>query len=124
MLALWDDLNRDLYRPSSAVTPYTYLRETEDAIVLTVEVPGVKKEGIDLQTHNGILTLLAETNHRRKSYSFRMPNYVDQGAIAASLEDGVLTVKLPKSEAHKPRKILLSLDSSHVSAEKNVPQLA
>jgi HSP20 family protein len=108
MLTLWDDINRDLYRPSSAVTPHTDLRETENEIVLTVEVPGIKKEGIDLQTHNGILTLVAESANRRKSYSLRIPNYVDQGSIAASLEDGVLTVKLPKSEAHKPRKILLS----------------
>jgi HSP20 family protein len=107
MLTLWDELNQGLSR-SSSWGLYPDIRDTEDAIILTAEVPGVKKEGIDLQTHNGVLSLLAETPNRRKSHTFRLPSYVDQGAITASLEDGVLTVRLPKSEAHKPRKILLS----------------
>jgi HSP20 family protein len=107
MITLWDELNKG-FSSYSSWDLYPEIRDTDDAIILTAEVPGVKKEGIDLQTNNGILSLVAETSNRRKSHSFRLPSYVDQAAITASLEDGVLTVRIPKSEAHKPRKILPS----------------
>lgn len=101
--------------------PAVDVSETENEIVLHVEVPGVDKNDIDIQLHGDTLTLRGERKpqpqargehyHRvERRYgawqrTFGLETRIDADAVAASYEDGVLTVRLPKHDAVKPRQI-------------------
>lgn len=77
------------------------------------ELPGYKKDQIDLKLENAVLTVRSadteksEAGETRRSFqrSIAVPDGVDLEKVAASLEDGVLTVTMPKAEARKPRQI-------------------
>jgi HSP20 family protein len=93
--------------------PKVNVKETEGAIEITAEVPGLKPEDIELTLTGDILTLKGEKKDEReektedyhlveRSYghfqrSFRLPVEVDRAKLAATHKDGVLTVTLPKA---------------------------
>jgi len=98
------------------------IREDGDSLVVEAELPGFKKEEVDITLENQTLTISAERkeetrdqkqgeyllNERRYSRflrSFTLPPTVDEKSVQAKLEDGVLTVSLNKREETKPRKI-------------------
>lgn len=95
------------------------VEETDEAILLTVDLPGMKKEDVNISLTDNVLTLSGERKLERgskgsgryeRSYgrfqqSFSLPGTVDVGRVEAHLEDGVLHVALPKSEKAKPRNI-------------------
>ncbi len=97
------------------------IAENESGFTLKIDLPGVSAEDIDIQVHDNRLTLSGnrtESNEdsgvnyyhvERRSGSFRrevvLPTAVDDENIEARHADGVLTIKLPKSERAKPRKI-------------------
>lgn len=101
--------------------PSVDLHETEDAYILEADLPGMKKEDINLSITDGVVTLKGnrtredwkqDQNTRRveRSYgafqrSFRIPGGVDSGKVEAAFEQGVLKVKLPKPESTRPRQI-------------------
>jgi HSP20 family protein len=106
-------------RPGRLFTPAVDISETEAAITILADMPGVKPDGLSIDLEEGVLTidgtvsedpegedvLLREYEvgafHRR----FRLSNAIDQEKIDAALKDGVLTLTLPKTQAHRPRKI-------------------
>jgi HSP20 family protein len=119
---LFDDvLGRDGGQTGWA--PAVDVRESEDALVLDLELPGVAPEQVEVTAENGILTVRGEKRTERKegdekhrwhmverSYgsfqrSFQLPQGVDEGQIEAHFEDGVLSVRVPKSALPQPRKI-------------------
>lgn len=95
--------------------------EKDDTTIVRASLPGFRKEDVDIQFHDGILTLRAthndeetfegETFHRRErrmrslERAIRLPNVDHDANIEADLANGVLTVRLPHSEASRPRKI-------------------
>ncbi|MBI2941124.1 MAG: Hsp20/alpha crystallin family protein [Chloroflexi bacterium] len=100
------------------------VQETEDAYVVTASLPGWKPESISIAVQNGILTISgehapAEQNEKGKVYhvrervtasfsrSFTFPAPVDADKAEARYENGVLTLRLPKAERAKPRRIKL-----------------
>ncbi len=101
--------------------PAVDIYETDAAVVVKAEIPGVDKDQISIEVKDGILTLrgerkfekeIKEENYHRmeRSYgafvrSFAVPNTVDSDKIAAKLKDGVLEVQLPKAEKAKPKQI-------------------
>jgi HSP20 family protein len=101
--------------------PALDISERKDAYVVTVEVPGVKADDLDITLEDGLLTIRGERRftqetseqqfHRveRRYGSFRrsitLPSQVQADQIEASFEDGVLEVVVPKAEEAKPRKI-------------------
>lgn len=101
--------------------PAVDVLEENDTIVVRAEVPGIRKEDINISFENGVLTLEGkrdfeaeskDRNYHRveRSYgrfvrSFTLPRTVDSDRIAASYDDGVLEVTLPKKEEAKPRRI-------------------
>lgn len=94
------------------------IRETEKEYIIDAEMPGVKKEDIKLDLRDDVLTIAVEHNEERKeerdnylrkerrygsySRSFCVEN-VQQEAVTAKYNNGVLTVVLPKAEDRKPK---------------------
>lgn len=104
------------------VTPLANILETADGYVLEAEMPGVAKDGIEVLVENGQLTVIG---HRSKGDPSRPVLYresrgldywrvfeldasIDAAHIKARMDQGILRVTLPKSEAVKPRKIEVS----------------
>jgi HSP20 family protein len=91
----------------------TDIHEDKDNYYATFEMPGVKKEDVKLELNDRLLTVTVErkekTGDSESSYSstrsISVPDSVKPDAILAKLEDGILTVTLPKTEERKPRTI-------------------
>jgi HSP20 family protein len=98
-------------RRSPSVAPQVDVFENADEILLWADVPGATREGIELHIEKGQLTVVARraADGEALAYDYRrvfaVPSTIDATKIEASLDSGVLKVKLPKSEALKPRRI-------------------
>ena len=105
------------------IKPGYEVKETPEAFGLTVYLPGVAKDGLDLTVEEGQLRLVGrrswkqpegwtalyrETSEAPYELVLTHDNAIDAGKIAAELRDGVLRVSLPKHEALKPRKIAVN----------------
>ena len=107
--------------PARVFVPTTDIFETEEALTVVMEMPGVDKANIDIGIENDVLTVdgridfskyeklqpvYSEYNigHYRRRFTLS-PSRVDQGRIKAEMKDGVLTLTLPKAEQAKPRRI-------------------
>lgn len=101
------------------------VREDNDHLYVEAEVPGFKKDEIDITLENSTLTITAERNpnpteeqkgewllrerrYSKFSRSFTLPPTVDEGTVDARLENGVLKITLNKREESKPRKIVVN----------------
>lgn len=108
---------------SQTVQPAYEIKETADAFGLTVHLPGVTKDGLDLTVEEGTFTVRGRRAWKAPSgwttlyrESADLPfelvlthdNTIDADKIHAELADGILRVSLPKAEAVKPRKITVS----------------
>ena len=106
--------------PVRYFVPTTDIFETEDALTVVMEVPGVGRDAIDITTENDVLKIEAkidpskydgmeplytEYNVGHFARSFTLSNKIDQQQISAKLEDGVLTLTLKKAKEAVPRKI-------------------
>ena len=107
--------------PFGRVAPSLDVAETDGAVEVRLDVPGVEPKEIDIQLHGNMLTVSGlrieekeekgKTFHRiERSYgsfsrSITLPCTVDEGAVAAECRKGVLTVTLPKTEESKAQKI-------------------
>jgi len=104
-------------------SPALDLYESGDQFVAVVELPGMRKEDIDISLHDGTLTIggerkresnNSETAQRTERYvgtfrrSILLPTRVDPSKVAATYEDGILKVTLPKAEEAKPKQIQVS----------------
>jgi HSP20 family protein len=104
-----------------AWTPACDIYETEKAIVLKVELPGIKKENVAVSIENNLLTIHGqrkfEEETKRENYyrvernygeffrSFTLPNYIEPTKIIAEFKEGMLEVNLPKREEAKPKQV-------------------
>jgi HSP20 family protein len=106
--------------PARVFLPTADIYETDDALNVVLEMPGVEKNSVDIRVEDGVLRidgrldfskyqglqpLYTEYNVGHYSRSFRLPSRIDQTKIAAELKDGVLSLVLPKVEEAKPRTI-------------------
>ena len=112
------NLNRqDLF---SGWSPALDLYQNNDNLVAVIELPGMRKEDIEISLHDGTLTIAGERKssssngeraERTERYvgSFRrsisLPARVDANKVSATYRDGILTVTLPKPEEAKPKRI-------------------
>jgi HSP20 family protein len=108
-------------RTSRPWSPAVDVLETENDVVLKADLPEVRLEDIDVRVENQTLSIKGERRfeedsegrgyHRiERSYggfvrSFAVPNSVDTEKVSADYKNGVLTVKLPKKEAAKPKQV-------------------
>jgi HSP20 family protein len=94
--------------PARIFVPTTDIFETAGDLKVVLEMPGVNKDSVDVRVENnyqGLKPLYTEYNIGNYSRSFRLSSKIRQEAIEADLNDGVITLILPKAEESKPRKI-------------------
>ena len=105
----------------SGWSPSVDVYQDKDHVFVKAELPGMKKEEIDISLQNGMLTISGERKHEeehKEGDSFRserffgkfqrsvsLPTDVDTADVKASYKDGILTVTLPKAEEAKPKQI-------------------
>ena len=98
--------------------PAVDIIETEEGLTFVADIPGAAKESLDVNVEKGILTISAPvsrtmpgrpiyTEFELASYyrQFSIPESLDHGKALAHLANGVLTLRVPKAEVAKPRKI-------------------
>jgi HSP20 family protein len=111
----------DLLTSPMTFTPTVEIREIDNEFIVTVELPGMKKDEVDIEYENGVLfirgekletpreekrnLLVWERQYGAFQRSFMLPNTIDQEKIKAEFLDGVLTISLPKAEFAKGKKI-------------------
>jgi len=106
--------------PARIFVPTADIYETEDALSVILEMPGVERNNVDVRVEDGVLyvegrvdlskyqnlqPLYTEYNVGHYSRSFRLSSKIDQNKIGAELRDGVLSLTLAKVEEARPRTI-------------------
>jgi len=106
--------------PARVFVPTADIYETEGALTVVMEMPGVDKGNVDINVHDGTLKVegrldfskyeglqpvYTEYNIGHYARSFNLSSKVDQNKIGAEMKDGVLSLVLPKVEEAKPRTI-------------------
>jgi HSP20 family protein len=106
--------------PARIYLPTADIYETEDALSVILEMPGVEKNNVDVRVEGGVLKvegrldfskyqglqpLYTEYNVGHYFRSFQLSSKIDHSRIEAELKDGVLALTLPKVEEAKPRMI-------------------
>jgi HSP20 family protein len=106
--------------PARVFVPTADIYETEGALTVVMEMPGVDKGNVDISVHDGTLKVdgrlefskyeglrpvYTEYNIGHYSRSFSLSSKIDQNKIGAEMKDGVLSLVLPKVEEAKPRTI-------------------
>lgn len=109
--------------PARYYVPYTDIYETDDALTVVMEMPGVRKDDIDIKIEKDMLDvegqidfskyaemrpLYTEYNVGHFVRKFSLSSKIDQEKISAEMADGVLTLRLPKAEEAKPRQIKIN----------------
>jgi HSP20 family protein len=133
MITMCDEMHRRFHETAGQVRgngaaevagtwePPVDVYETDDAIVLQVELPGVSKDAVNVELHEHTLRLSGERTresagtggqYRREEgrygafqRAFRMPTIVDEAKIQATYTDGVLALRLPKQATATPQAI-------------------
>ena len=104
------------------VTPPASVREIGDGYMLEIEMPGVKKNGIEISVENNELTIIGrrlrpavegtlihrESRPENFRRMFEIDPSIDANKISAKIDQGLVTLTLPKAEHVKPRKITVS----------------
>jgi HSP20 family protein len=109
--------------PARYYMPNTDIRETEDALLVVMEVPGVDRKDVDIKVeedtlsiearidtskYEGMEPLYTEYNVGHFARRFTLSHMIDQQQIGAALNDGVLTLTLKKVQRAQPRRIEIS----------------
>ncbi len=129
LVAMSNRLNRTINDPYSPGTedsfgawaPPVDIFEKHDQLVIRAEIPGVRKEDMDVRIENGVLILQGERKQETEvkeenayrmervygtfTRSFALPTTVDAAKVTATCKDGVLEVTVPKAETAKPKQI-------------------
>ncbi|MBV9626481.1 MAG: Hsp20/alpha crystallin family protein [Xanthobacteraceae bacterium] len=115
--------DRESTVPARRFVPVTDIFETDQALTVVLEMPGIDKGSVDVRVENDLLSiegqvdlskyrglapLYIEYNVGNYARSFQLSSKIDQDRITADLKDGVMTVTLPKAEKAKPRRINVS----------------
>jgi len=98
--------------------PAVDIMETEEGLTIITDLPGVDREHLEVGIDKGILTIQGQVKPETRGNDvyrefdlmnfyrqFQLPDVIDQGRTRAELSNGVLTLRLYKAEAAKPRKI-------------------
>jgi HSP20 family protein len=123
---LQDEFDRLFESPLTAWSPALDVREDKDSFVIRAELPGIKREDIEVSLQDGALVISGERKfekteegvevHRQERFygkfqrTLTLPEPVAADKVKADYKDGVLTVTLPKTEESRPKKIDVSVN--------------
>ena len=122
-LPFWSNFGRQT-QLFSGWTPALDLYQNNDNLIAVVELPGMRKEDIEISLHDGMLTIGGERKsetregdkaERTERYigkfrrSITLPTRVDANKVRATYKDGILTITLPKAEEAKPKQIQVNV---------------
>jgi len=109
----------------SAWAPVADITETDKEYLIKAELPEVKKEDVSITLDDGVMTIAGERRHEQEhtaaneiriesfygtfSRSFSLPDNIDAEGIRAETKDGVLKVRIPKTQAAAPRAIAIEV---------------
>jgi HSP20 family protein len=113
---------KEVARELRRITPPVDIYETDNDVILIADIPGVGKKNLTLDVNDDELTIIGtfegvegdgkklidECIYGEYRRTFTLGDMIDREKIAAKLENGVLTLTLPKHERTKPRKIEIS----------------
>ena len=110
----------------SSRRPAVDIFDTENAILIKAELPGIKKDDVFVDVKDNVLTIkgkrsfdkeIKEENYCRKERSFgkfqrsfTLPEAIDPATIKANFKNGVLEIKVPKSEGKMPKQISINVE--------------
>jgi len=138
LTTLQDEFNRlfnDFFNRTMDVTPWLglerrpFLRldvaETDDAVVVTAEVPGIDPKEVDISLRENVLSIKGEKKHEKEekgkdyqrieraygTFSRRvtLPSYIDPEKVEADYKDGILTITVAKKAEAKPKTIKVNV---------------
>ena len=120
---VFEDLFREFPTRARGFVPAVELSENDESYTITVEIPGVNRDEVHVDLHEGMLIIHGEKKSEREekkergryiersygsfSRSFTLPTDADADRLDASFKDGVLKIVVPRSEAAKPRQIAI-----------------
>jgi HSP20 family protein len=122
-LPFWSNFGRQT-QLFSGWTPALDFYQNNDNVIAVVELPGMRKEDIEISLHDGMLTIAGERKaetqggekaERSERYigkfrrSITLPTRVDANKVSATYKDGILTVTLSKAEEAKPKQIQVNV---------------
>lgn len=135
-VSLFDQFNHDLNRfftntrpttnggKTRDWTPAVDIREEDDRFLLIADIPGVKRDDVEVTLEDGVLTIKGERRteteetregfHRKERVhgsflrQFTLPDTVNPDSISANVTDGVLEIGIPKQARPEPRKIAIN----------------
>lgn len=127
-----DKLFEDTFSQNSttpALTPAVDIHETDGALTFEVELAGISPKDVEVVAEKGVLSIRGEKRARRKEgdenryhvvertygtfmRAFQLPQGVEEDKIEASFDNGMLTVRVPKSPAQQPRRIQINSPST------------
>jgi len=104
---------------TTAFTPVADVEETDDAYLVELEVPGIKRDDLDIEVSGRRLSVRGERKEKERvgvlrrreravgrfSYELTLPSGIEEDEVEARLDDGVLSIRLPKPERERPRRI-------------------
>lgn len=106
-------------------TPSLDVYDEKDRLLVSVELPGLQKDAINVSVHDGVLTVSGERSHVREGQegstlrseryfgkfqrSVSLPTLIDAANVKATYKDGVLLIDLPKAEEAKPKQIQVNV---------------
>jgi HSP20 family protein len=107
-------------------TPPADVEETDHAYTIEIELPGVKREDLDIEVSGRRVSVHGERKEKQRAgilrrrertvgrfvYEVTLPGDIDDSAVEANLDEGVLSLVLPKPEHERPRKIQIRRPSS------------
>jgi HSP20 family protein len=109
--------------PGRHYTPVTDIYETDSGLIIVMEMPGVARENVNVDLQNDVLRIEGQIDFSKYKgmepvyteydvghyvRTFSLPSKIDREKIAAQLDDGVLTLTLPKVQEAQPRRISIS----------------
>ena len=126
LAGLQDEIDRLFESPLQAWAPALDVHEDKDGYTVRVELPGLKREDIEVSLQDGSLIISGERRsekidegteiHRQERYfgkfsrALTLPTTVAGDKVKAAYKDGILTVTLPKAEEAKPKQIDVSVN--------------
>jgi HSP20 family protein len=117
-----ENRNADRAQTEQFIAPPASVIEAGDGYTLEIEMPGVTKDGLDISVENNELTIIGRRSipkvegtlihheSRRQNFrrTFELDPSIDADKISAKIDQGLVTLTLPKAEHVKPRKIAVS----------------